>query len=1074
MIRVMRAVLALGLLVMIIAGAPLLLISVGAPLWVAGTSWADIQHVFTTPDATGGAFLWVVTVVGWIAWALALACVLAEVISHTSGHRIRIQLPGLSTGQKLAASLVAAIFAVTAHTGAASPAAAAEPISFTSAQQIPVQQIPVQQTPSIKTSEIEGTQTHQDRQIHTVKAGDYLWQIAESYYGDGAKFRAIAAANKIDPFQDLSVGQKLVIPNPTKTPELPSRSMPRTVTVGPGDSLWGFAKEWFGDGERWPEIWRANRALIGDDPDHLDDGLVLTMPRAGADEKVAPKPPAPPKQDRTKAPTGKPKATQSTPQKPAAPQHKQEPTTSTVPTPAPQRIGQSEPTSQDPVTDTRLDVEDSALAPAAFGGIGLLLTAGLVTTLNNRRRRQLQQRRRGHKIPLPSERAQRAETALRSQPEALTVTDLDLVLRVVAHHAATHEIPLPVVSAVRLARSRIDILMADPAPDAPSGVEVISDGSVWTIHDHALGQFRARREEVELTPAPYPALATLGHDDDGADILVDLEAAGALTIAAEDDDAASALLRGIALDLAVAPWSASLNLTLIGDVCPGLEAALDEPMVTRVGSVEELLSSLEARARLQRATIGDSTPGQKRLDADTSDAVDPEIILLNQDLDADTSDRLARIVTDLPRAAIATITTHDLGAEATWRYQLAGDPLVGRLRPHDWRLTPQTVSDDDYRAVCELLANSSSTSAAEPAPWWDHDKIPTTANSPEAADESLEGDEREDIAGATITALNASNSPAALTVHRSIGVVRKPLSLAPLLGDLDMTTIYEDEDASDDDLVQEEAVEQGSEATDETSYQLQVAQDLEPLADPDHLAEITHLHPMLKVLGPVELTGARGTPTRSLRRCQEILFYLLEHPRTSSAALAERLFIARATAKSTVTHLRGWLGDSPEGDPYLPAGSSAGYTLHPGVTSDWHLLQQMVGRKVNSSTTTTLVKALKLVRGAPFADVASGDFAAVDATRITMISLITDVALELTDRALDKNDIRLARWALAKALDTDPESETLLSARIRTEYQAGNMVEVDRLIDKVTCNARSLQVDLCAETVDVIQTVAAR
>ena len=45
-----------------------------------------------------------------------------------------------------------------------------------------------------------------------------------------------------------------------------------------GDTLWGIAKKQLGDGKRWPEIYDQNRAVIGDNPDRIKPGQVLTIP----------------------------------------------------------------------------------------------------------------------------------------------------------------------------------------------------------------------------------------------------------------------------------------------------------------------------------------------------------------------------------------------------------------------------------------------------------------------------------------------------------------------------------------------------------------------------------------------------------------------------------------------------------------------------------------------------------------------------------------------------------------------------------------------------------------------------
>jgi nucleoid-associated protein YgaU len=52
----------------------------------------------------------------------------------------------------------------------------------------------------------------------------------------------------------------------------------RTYVVEPGDSLSKIAKELLGDAKRWPEIYEANKALIGDNPNLIHPGQKLVIP----------------------------------------------------------------------------------------------------------------------------------------------------------------------------------------------------------------------------------------------------------------------------------------------------------------------------------------------------------------------------------------------------------------------------------------------------------------------------------------------------------------------------------------------------------------------------------------------------------------------------------------------------------------------------------------------------------------------------------------------------------------------------------------------------------------------------
>ena len=51
-----------------------------------------------------------------------------------------------------------------------------------------------------------------------------------------------------------------------------------TYTVVSGDSLSKIAKNHYGDGTKWHQIYEANKDLIGNNPDLIEVGQVLTLP----------------------------------------------------------------------------------------------------------------------------------------------------------------------------------------------------------------------------------------------------------------------------------------------------------------------------------------------------------------------------------------------------------------------------------------------------------------------------------------------------------------------------------------------------------------------------------------------------------------------------------------------------------------------------------------------------------------------------------------------------------------------------------------------------------------------------
>lgn len=232
------------------------------------------------------------------------------------------------------------------------------------------------------------------------------------------------------------------------------------------------------------------------------------------------------------------------------------------------------------------------------------------------------------------------------------------------------------------------------------------------------------------------------------------------------------------------------------------------------------------------------------------------------------------------------------------------------------------------------------------------------------------------------------------------------------------------------------------------------------------------LHPTLNLLGPIELVGTTGTPPpRGHRTCMEYCGWLLEHPGSTGAQMAASLMVAESSRRSSMSRLRTWLGRATEGDQYLPDAYSGRISLHPAVSSDWHQLQILVAPGINRVHPGTLRTALSLVRGAPLADAAPGQWHWAEELRSDMVATLRDIGVVLGDHALTTGDIDLARWAAVRALTACPEDEQLLCLRIRTEHRAGNQREVERLVLRLTGHARKLGTDLADETVLLLQQV---
>jgi LysM repeat protein len=70
------------------------------------------------------------------------------------------------------------------------------------------------------------------------------------------------------------------IEDPAPQPEPAPEPAPagQTYTVVEGDTLWDIAGKFYNDNTRWPDIYNANTAVIGVDPNLIIPGQVLTIP----------------------------------------------------------------------------------------------------------------------------------------------------------------------------------------------------------------------------------------------------------------------------------------------------------------------------------------------------------------------------------------------------------------------------------------------------------------------------------------------------------------------------------------------------------------------------------------------------------------------------------------------------------------------------------------------------------------------------------------------------------------------------------------------------------------------------
>ncbi len=1041
--RFLRGFAALIALTALLAGVPWALSTWGRLGALATIDWS--QALTTRDDGT--LLLGVLTGLGWIIWLILAASIIIELVDgvrHTAFRPGRaappLVVPGLELPRALVRGLVtAAIVAIVGSGSIVAPASGHALSDTKAAVSAAAPGAPLADGPRSQASSPSAVPAPPAASLpvgatqHVVASHDDLWSLAVTYYGDGTRWRLIADANPglVYGEGELQAGSRLVIPE--TAPPLTS-----IVVVKKGDTLWALAAQHLGDPQRWPEIFAANRDVISN-PDLIDVGWRLRIPMAqsaggpAAQIDATPSTASGPASTPTAAPTQRagsatptltpspvgptsatpvvaPEAPRSTTQGSSpAKTIPSAPTSATVPSPpitsaratappitsaratAPPTAA-STPVTAPGTSEAQIPAHDEGLpdlpvppAVALVGGVSAVLAGGIVTQLRRRRSLQLAVRPVGRRIMHPNDGIARVATALGQIQTPGLLAGVDAVTRDLGADRLT-------------GRGLVMVAGSDGVSinEVGGGVQQFRPDRVAQLLD------AIPTDGPDLRARPLPALVAVGTDASGRQVLLDLEAAGLLTVELEDPLPTCV---AIGLELACSPWAEGATIVASGVVSRALSAELEN--VIHMSDVAHAADQAKLRIVQQRAALerSGSSLAMVRGDDDTRDAWAPQVYLFGPDLSTRTAVELRDLLASGPDVAVAVVLA---GRQAVPERANAAETLVAGeprraveaepgmarivptttgaiLEPFGLFFTPQQLPATTAAAVAELLAVTGSDETTV-APWF----------------EPLDPD---------VISLHPPSAP---------GLAKEAVAVGP----------------------------------------------------PTSPGATDFSHPTLLLMGPIELVGAAGPPPpRAERSCIEYCAWLLEHPNATATMMANSLVVAEGTRRSNVSRLRTWLGHSPEGDQYLPDAYSGRLLLDACVSSDWHRLQLLVAPGIARVSRETLIAALQLVRGAPLADAAPGQWHWAEELRTDMSSTIRDIGVILAEGAIADGEVDLARWATARALTAAPEDELLLCSRLKAEHRAGNRPEVERLVLRLTRHARLLGIDLADETVLLMQEV---
>ena len=667
-------------------------LTIGVPIGLV-LGYGNPIKGFTQGLVTDTTILDVLVLLCWFLWVQMTLCFAVEAVNqvrHARGSSAVVTVPAVGLQADLARVLVGAILALGVVGTSVSIGGRADALTNMAANmRTHAEAAAVAIAPHAPPTDVAASGSVMEV---TVEPGDSLWKLAEIHLGDGAAWRTIANLNRGRSVGDGVIATSAVLQSglqPGWRILVPVDPGERQHVVQPGENLSEIAEDATGAASNWPKVYAANRETIGADPNLIQPGENLSIAVGPPAESTRPHSDAATPQDREVDPLESP---------PIAP-----PLTAPLNGREAAAHGSSD---QQASAD-----EITAAAPWLVGSLlltGGVLAGNLYLRLRERRRDRFRARRPGRTItgPDPTVLPLAKTVAFVGAPIAETVTVLDLQLRELGRIQSQAGHPLPALAAIELTATHVLLHLTEPATLAEPWEGLDSEALRWRTPIAGA----VTDEEAWDWPAPYPLLATFGHDENDHWWLLNLEQLGVLDITG-DHDRAENLLRYIAAELAVANWARDARIELIG---LGAElAGIDSRLRVHIPEAAEDCASKgidHAQVMIQRTTAVATDTATARAGQPDDEVWDAHLIILAAraresegagELGDLIGSRRGRTATALVKTAAATNSEGNTGVALS--IGTDGQVAVDAI---GLRLTATQLPADDAAAITSLYCEA--------------------------------------------------------------------------------------------------------------------------------------------------------------------------------------------------------------------------------------------------------------------------------------------------------------------------------------------------------------------------------